>query len=67
MPYVNIRITDENVSVKDKQKIIKGVTDLLVSVLNKNPKTTVVVIDEVPLSNWAINGQMVEDLRKNKA
>ena len=37
MPFVNIKITEENVSTEDKQKIIKGVTDLLVSVLDKNP------------------------------
>ncbi len=63
MPYVNVRITDENVSVEDKQKIIKGVTDLLKLVLNKNPKTTVVVIDEIPKENWGINGESVADLR----
>ncbi len=66
MPFVNIKITDENVSTEDKQRIIKGVTDLLVSVLNKNPKTTVVVIEEIPQENWGINGQSVTGIRKCK-
>ena len=66
MPFVNIKITDENVSAENKQKIIKGVTDLLVSVLNKNPKTTVVVIEEIPKGNWGIDGQSVKVLRKCK-
>jgi 4-oxalocrotonate tautomerase len=66
MPFVNIKITDENVSAEDKQKIIKGVTDLLVSVLDKNPKTTVVVIEEIPQENWGINGQSVKELRQWK-
>lgn len=63
MPYVNIKITDENVSNKDKRKLIKGVTDLLQTVLNKNPKTTFVVIDEVSTDNWGIGGVSVTDLR----
>ena len=50
MPYVNIKITKEGVTAEQKQKLIQGATDLLVDVLGKNPKTTVVVIDEVTSS-----------------
>ncbi len=39
-------------------------TDLLVQVLGKNPKTTVVVIDEVDTDNWGIGGETVTVLRK---
>ncbi len=63
MPYVNIKITDEIVTHEQKQELITGVTELLVSVLNKNPATTVVVIDEVPTENWGINGSTVAKLR----
>lgn len=53
MPYVNIKITKEgNVTPEQKAKLISGVTNLLADVLHKNPATTVVVIDEVPLENW---------------
>ncbi len=65
MPYVNIKITDENVTQEDKQKLIQGVTTLLQTVLNKNPKTTVVTIDEISTDNWGINGQSVTQLRNN--
>ena len=64
MPYVNIKVTDENVSYEQKQALIKGATQLLVDVLNKNPETTVVVIDEVNLENWGIAGTAVKELRK---
>ena len=37
---------------------------MLVDVLNKNPETTVVVIDEVSTDNWGIGGQLVSDRRK---
>ena len=66
MPYVNIKITNEGVTVQQKEELIKGVTDLLQKVLNKNPATTVVVIDEVSTDNWGIGGQSVTVRRKNQ-
>jgi len=64
MPYVNIRITDEQVTREQKLQLIQGVTQLLVDVLDKNPATTVVVIDEVNTDNWGIGGKCVTELRK---
>jgi len=64
MPYINIKITDEQVTKEQKARLIKGATQLLVEVLNKNPATTVVVIDEVNTDNWGVGGQVVTDLRK---
>ncbi|GAA4278066.1 tautomerase family protein [Aquimarina mytili] len=58
MPYVNIKITDEKVTREEKRRLIEGVTQLLVDVLNKNPKTTHIVIDEVPTENWGVNGKL---------
>ena len=52
MPYVNIKITEENTTKKQKKKLVKGVTKLLEKVLGKNPKTTFIIIDEVPCDNW---------------
>jgi 4-oxalocrotonate tautomerase len=64
MPYVNIKITREGATPAQKAELIKGVTDLLQRVLNKNPKTTFVVIDEVELDNWGIAGLPVDEFRK---
>ncbi len=64
MPYVNIKITDEQVTREQKAELISGVTQLLVDVLNKNPATTVVVIDEVNTDNWGIGGEVVTALRE---
>jgi len=66
MPYVNIKITDEGVTAEQKAELIRGVTDLLVKVLDKNPQTTVVVIDEVSTDNWGIGGETVTVKRKKK-
>lgn len=65
MPYVNIKITNENVTPEKKALLIKGATQLLVDVLGKNPSTTVVVIDEVDTDNWGIGGETVTARRKN--
>jgi 4-oxalocrotonate tautomerase len=67
LPYVNIQITKEGATAKQKAKIIKGVTDILVSVLNKDPNGTFVVIDEVELDNWGVGGVPVKKYRKRKA
>ncbi|WP_375620335.1 MULTISPECIES: 2-hydroxymuconate tautomerase family protein [unclassified Bartonella] len=64
MPYINIKITNEGVTSEQKRQLIEGATQLLVNILNKNPKTTVVVIDEVETDNWGINGVPVTELRK---
>ena len=61
MPYVNIKVTggSEAPSAEQKAELIRGVTELLSRVLNKNPETTVVVIDEVDMDNWGIGGKSV--------
>ena len=67
MPYIHIRVTDEQVTKQQKQELIAGATQLLVDVLNKNPETTHVVIEEVPLDNWGVRGKQVSELRKIKS
>lgn len=64
MPYVNIKVTDEGVTSEQKQALIKGATQLLMDVLNKNPQTTFVVIDEVKTDNWGIGFEQVTELRR---
>lgn len=64
MPYVNIKVTNEGVTKEQKSQLIRGVTQLLETVLNKNPATTVVVIDEVETDNWGIAGEQVTERRK---
>ena len=65
MPYVNIKLTREQLPITPEQKtaLIKGVTDLLVEVVKRGPKTTVVVIDEIDTDNYGIGGETVTVLR----
>ncbi|WP_175625511.1 MULTISPECIES: 2-hydroxymuconate tautomerase family protein [Oxalobacteraceae] len=67
MPYVNIRVTREGVTAEQKLQLIEGATDLLSHVLNKNPATTFVIIDEVDTDNWGVARETVTTLRKREA
>lgn len=67
MPYVNIRITREGATAEQKARLIAGVTDLLVDVLDKSAATTFVVIDEVELEDWGVGGLPVAEYRRQAA
>ena len=64
MPYVNIKITREGATKEQKEKLIKGATQLLQDVLGKPPITTVVVIDEVDVDSWGMGGEPITVFRQ---
>ena len=66
MPYVNIKITREGATGEQKATLIREVTRLLAETLDKNPATTVVVIEEVDTDNWGIGGETVTVRRKRE-
>ena len=67
MPYIKIQVTDEQVTKEQKRQLIAGATQLVVDVLNKNPKTTHVVIDEVPIDNWGVDGKQYSTSKSKKS
>jgi len=62
-----LQITEEAVTDEQKKTLIAGVTNLLKDTLGKNPKTTMVIIDEINIDNWGIAGQSVRDYRETIA
>ena len=64
MPYIKIELTREGVSREQKQQLIKGVTDLITDVLNKDPHLTHVVVQEVNPDDWGYAGEQVSVLRE---
>lgn len=64
MPYVNIKITNEGATDAQKSALIARTTQVLVDVLDKEPSTTFVVIDEVDMEHWGIGGLPVEQFRR---
>jgi len=65
MPFVNIKITREGATKEQKEKLIRGATQLLVDVLGKNPATTV-VIKEVDTDNWEVGEESITT-RRNRS
>lgn len=64
MPLVHIYITDEGATDQQKEALIQGTTDLLVNVLNKDPATTFVIIEEVSTKHWGVAGKTVAQIRE---
>ena len=63
MPYINVQVTREGVTRQQKRDIIAGVTRLMQDILNKDPRTTHVVIQEIETDNWGVSGEQVTNLR----
>ena len=63
MPYVNIQVTREGVTKKQKQQLIEDTTEMLVRILRKDPATTHIVISEIDTDNWGVAGKQVTELR----
>jgi len=70
---VNIQITREGTTpdrdaptAEEKAALIKGVSEVLLKVLNKPLDSTFVVIEEVPLENWGWGGLPVPELRRQQ-
>jgi 4-oxalocrotonate tautomerase len=61
-----MQVTREGVTTEQKEELIKGVTDLLVRVLNKKPAQTFVVIEEVETDNWGIAGMTATNYRRQE-
>ncbi len=64
MPYVNIKVTREGVTTEQKEMLIRETTAMLARVLNKDPQTTHVVIDEIDMDNWGLGGESVTFYRQ---
>lgn len=59
MPYINVRVAGQ-LEREQKEEIVKEITDLMKRVAGKPESATYVVIDEVPRSNWAKSGSLLE-------
>ncbi len=66
MPYVNIKVTREGVTTEQKAMLIRETTAMLARVLNKDPQTTHVVIDEIDTDNWGFGGESVTNSRQRE-
>ncbi len=67
MPYINIKMTKEDAgaTVEQKEKLIKGVTELFAEIFGRGDKSAVVIIDEVSTDNYGIGGKSISQIREN--
>ncbi len=66
MPYVNIKVTREGVTTEQKEMLIRETTAMLTRVLNKDPQTTHVVIEEIDTDNWGFRGESMTNYRQRE-
>jgi 4-oxalocrotonate tautomerase len=67
MPFVSVRITRDGVTPQQKARVIAEITETLERVLNKDPKLTHIVIEEVDTDNWGYAGVTTTEYRKQLA
>ena len=60
MPYVNIRVAG-TLSKEQKDKISKGVTEVICKEANKPPEAVLIFIDEADRDNVAKAGNLLSD------
>jgi 4-oxalocrotonate tautomerase len=60
MPYINVQIL-EGATKEQKSKIVREMTQTLVSVLGKKPEHIHIVINEVSSENWGFAGMLTSD------
>ncbi|MFP5391847.1 MAG: tautomerase family protein [Gammaproteobacteria bacterium] len=61
MPIIYIKVTPQSVSAEQKRRLIAGATELVAQVLDKDPATTFVLIEEIDPLNWGVAGEPVLD------
>jgi 4-oxalocrotonate tautomerase len=62
VPYVKVEIAKGIASIEQKKAVIRGMTDVLVKELGRNPEYIFVVIDEVDTDNWGRAGLSLTEL-----
>ncbi len=63
MPFVNIKLIPDGITVEQKERVIAGVTKVLQDELGKDPDATVVLIETVESDNWGRGGQSITKRR----
>lgn len=66
MPFVNMKLLKNQVSLEKKKELISGLTDLIVNIMGRDRRTTVVTVDELEASQWAIGGVTLDENSSNQ-
>jgi len=62
MPYVNLRLLKDQVTSEQRNRIVNGLTDLIVNIMGRDRNFTVITIDELEKNQWAIGGKTLSQI-----
>lgn len=60
MPFINIRLAGGATTQAQRNDLFETTTTLMREIMGKNPAVTVVTIDEVSPSHWAVGGKTLD-------
>lgn len=61
MPFVNLKILKNQVTLEKKKALISGLTDLIVNIMGRDRELTVITVDELEEYQWAIGGVTLDE------
>lgn len=64
MPYIKIEVLRDDITREKKQQLIREISGVVTTVLNKDPHLTHIVIEEIEDDNWGYAGEQVSVLKK---
>ena len=64
MPFVNIKLVKNQVSMEKKKALISGLTDLIMSIMGRDRELTVITVDELNPDVWGFDGITMTERRK---
>lgn len=70
MPFVDIKLIEGVFSEDEKEKLIKDVTDVIISFMGENLRSHILVlVEEVKSGSWGVGGQAIglEEVRAMQA
>lgn len=64
MPFIKVDVLREDLKRETKQQLIRKISEAVTSVLNKDPRLTHIVINEIEDDNWGYAGEQVSVLKE---
>lgn len=61
MPFVNVKVIENQITLEKKKQLVAELTDLIVNVMGREREYTVITIDELKEYQWAIGGVTLDE------
>lgn len=61
MPFVNVKVIENQITLEKKKELVAELMDLIVNVMGREREYTVITIDELKEQQWAIGGVTLDE------